>query len=59
MTSNQNSNEHPKTKHEEIMFYIESTNDIVSKILEKLEQKSNKDWNEGYDAGYKTGLRKK
>jgi len=27
----------PKTKHEEIMFCINSTNDIVSKILEILE----------------------
>lgn len=27
----------PKTKHEEIMNCIESTNDIVSKILEGLE----------------------
>jgi len=27
----------PKTKHEEIMFCIESTNDIVSKILEIME----------------------
>ena len=28
----------PKTSHEEIMFCIESTNDIVSKILELMEQ---------------------
>jgi len=28
----------PKTKHEEIMFCIESTNDIVSKILEIIEK---------------------
>jgi len=27
----------PKTPHEEVMFVVESTNDIVSKILEKLE----------------------
>ena len=28
----------PKTPHEEVMFCIESTNDIVSKILEILEK---------------------
>lgn len=28
----------PKTKHEEIMSYIESTNDIVSKLLERSDE---------------------
>jgi len=28
----------PKTPHEEIMDYVESTNEIVSKILELLEE---------------------
>lgn len=32
----------PKTPHEEVMFVVESTNDIVSKILEKLEGKNTK-----------------
>jgi len=31
----------PKTKHEEIMFCIESTNDIVSEILELLQERLN------------------
>lgn len=35
---NMENNESPKTPHEEIMLCIESTNDIVSKILEILEK---------------------
>lgn len=39
MTSKNDLLDEPKTPHEEVMFVVESTNDIVSKILERQEEK--------------------
>lgn len=36
MTQTNNLPDELKTPHEEVMFVVESTNDIVSKILEEL-----------------------
>lgn len=37
MTSKNEFPEEPKTPHEEVMFVVESTNDIVSKLGEKMD----------------------